>query len=341
MDDSRLGTRDKRGNWSPNQPAAVAPLFAFPPRLRALLRWLPNYFLPYNLLFALSAVAWWHWVLPDVESMRTLAWGWILKLFLVNTVAVFLFFGLFEFRLYMQRAQGNRFKYNALWPSEQENRAFWFRSQNIDCMLRCFGTGLPLWTGIQVAILYAYANGHVPWLTFAENPVYLALVALLVPIIHETHFFLLHRALHWGPLYRWVHSVHHNSVNPSPFSSLSMHPVEQFGYLGVAFWHLVIPSNPLLAMYQLHFAGFGAIPGHVGFDRIELTEEKAIDSHAYIHYLHHRYFEVNYGDGLIPFDKWLGTFHDGSKEAEARMNARFRARKARIAERMARAEGRS
>jgi sterol desaturase/sphingolipid hydroxylase (fatty acid hydroxylase superfamily) len=158
---------------------------------------------------------------------------------------------------------------------------------------------------------------------------YLFALALVVPIIHETHFFVLHRAIHWGPLYKWVHSVHHNSVNPSPFSSLSMHPVEQLGYLGVALWHLVIPSNPVLALYQLHFAGFGAIPGHIGFDKVEITEETAVDSHAYIHYLHHKYFEVNYGDGLIPFDKWLGTFHDGSRASEARMQARYQKTKER------------
>jgi sterol desaturase/sphingolipid hydroxylase (fatty acid hydroxylase superfamily) len=108
-----------------------------------------------------------------------------------------------------------------------------------------------------------------------------------------------------------------------------MHPVEQLGYLGVALWHLVIPSNPLLALYQLHYAGFGAIPGHVGFDKIELTEDTSVDSHAYIHYLHHKHFEVNYGDGLIPFDRWFGTFHDGSKEAAARMDARYEKKKAR------------
>jgi sterol desaturase/sphingolipid hydroxylase (fatty acid hydroxylase superfamily) len=188
--------------------------------------------------------------------------------------------------------------------------------------MRMFGTGLPIWTAIEVGILYAFANGYVPWLSFAENPWYLFTMALLVPVIHETHFFILHRALHWRPLYKWVHCVHHNSVNPSPWSSLSMHPLEQIGYLGVALWHLVIPSNPIIALYQLHFAGFGSIPGHIGFDKVEITENAAFDSHAYIHCLHHKYFEVNYGDGLIPFDKWFGTFHDGSRDSEARMQAR-------------------
>jgi sterol desaturase/sphingolipid hydroxylase (fatty acid hydroxylase superfamily) len=44
---------------------------------------------------------------------------------------------------------------------------------------------------------------------------------------------------------------------------------------------------------------------------------------CYEHYLHHKFFECNYADGAIPIDKWFGTFHDGSKEAEIRMNKRY------------------
>ena len=330
MDDLKFGKRNKRGDWAPNAPAGTAPLFVFPPQPLALWKWLPHYFLPYNLLFALSALVWWNWVLPDVETMKTLAWGWTLRLFVINSVAVFLFFGAFELRLYVLRAQGTRFKYFARFPADAPSDVFLFKSQNLDNMLRCFGLALPIWTALEILILMAFARGFVPWLSFASHPLYLVVLALLAPVIHETHFFLLHRALHWGPLYKWVHSVHHNSVNPSPWSSLSMHPVELAGYLGVALWHLVIPSNPLLALYQLHYAGFGAIPGHIGFDRIELTNDVAIESGAYIHALHHKYFEVNYGDGLIPFDKWLGTFHDGSKAGDAAMEARWAKKRARL-----------
>ena len=52
-------------------------------------------------------------------------------------------------------------------------------------------------------------------------------------------------------------------------------------------------------------------------------EDSAIDTHAYDHYLHHKYFECNYADGVIPLDKWFGTFHDGSAEAQERMDKRF------------------
>ena len=330
MDDLAYGKRNKRGDWAPNEPAGTAPLFVFPPQPLTFLKWLPHYFLPYNLLFAVSTLVWWNYVLPDVETMKTLGVAWIAKLYIVNLFAVLLFFGIFEYRLYIQRAQANRFKYNGKWPSDNKSDVFWFKNQNTDSLLRTVFHAIPIWTALEVGILYAYAHGYVPWLSFASNPWYLALIALLVPVIHEVHFYLLHRLIHTPFLYKHVHSVHHNSVNPSPYSSLSVHPVELLGYLGVALWHLVIPSNPMLALYQLHFAGFGAIPGHIGFDKIETGENSTMDTHAYIHYLHHKNFEVNYGDGLIPFDKWFGTFHDGSPEGEARMEARFEKRRAKL-----------
>ena len=34
------------------------------------------------------------------------------------------------------------------------------------------------------------------------------------------------------------------------------------------------------------------------------------------HYLHHKYFEVNYADGIFPLDKLFGTFHDGTVEGD-------------------------
>ena len=47
---------------------------------------------------------------------------------------------------------------------------------------------------------------------------------------------------------------------------------------------------------------------------------------------------MNYGDALIPLDQWFGTWHDGSAEGEARMQARYRQRKERIAAKSARTQ---
>ena len=329
MDDLKFGTRNKRGDWTPNEPLVHAPLFAFPPRPLALLKWLPHYFLPWNLLWLASAVAWWVWIVPEKSVMVSLHWGWVLWLFAVNAVAVFLFYGAMELHLYIRRAQGNRFKYNAKFPADHKSGAFMFQSQTIDSLIWGFGSGVPIWTAWEVLALWAWANDIGPWVGLSEHPVYLFCLWLVLPVIHEFHFFLIHRLIHTPFLYKWVHSVHHNSVNPSPWSSLSMHPVEHLLYFATVAYHFILPSHPLLVIYQLHFAGFGAVVGHIGFDKIEVTEDKGVDSHAFTHYLHHKYFEVNYGDGLIPLDKWFGTWHDGSKAGDERMNARYAARKAR------------
>lgn len=330
MNDLDYGKRNKRGDWAPAKPVSgLAPIYAFPPKLGAVLKWLPEYIAPWNLLIAAITLAYWLWVVPSVEVMQSFQLGWVLWLYAVNAIGVFLFFGVFELRLYMQRQQGARFKYNAKFPSDAPSDVFWFQSQNRDNILRTFAFGVTIWTAVQACMLWAYANGYAPWMSWAENPIWLAVLFLLVPVIHEAHFYCIHRLIHMPFLYKHVHSVHHNSVNPSPWSSLSMHPVEHVLYFGVALWHLILPSHPVIMLFQLHKAGYGAVTGHVGFDKIELGGDRILDTHAYAHYLHHKYFEVNYGDGLVPFDSLFGTWHDGSKEGDALMQERHRAKKQR------------
>jgi sterol desaturase/sphingolipid hydroxylase (fatty acid hydroxylase superfamily) len=101
-----------------------------------------------------------------------------------------------------------------------------------------------------------------------------------------------------------------------------MHPVELALYFSGAGLHLLAASHPLLALYHLHYAGFGAAIGHIGFHTIETDADHGVDTHAFTHYLHHKYFEVNYGEGLVPIDKWMGTWHDGSEEGDRLMEAR-------------------
>jgi sterol desaturase/sphingolipid hydroxylase (fatty acid hydroxylase superfamily) len=49
--------------------------------------------------------------------------------------------------------------------------------------------------------------------------------------------------------------------------------------------------------------------------------EKGLADDNYFHYLHHRYFTVNYGSDALPLGEWFGSRHDGSPEAQARMLA--------------------
>ena len=247
MDELKYGTRDKRGNWSPNEPLSVGPLLDVPWSPVRILKWLPSYLFPWNALFMAMALIFWGWLTPSRETLQSLHWSWILYLLVRNSVLILLIYGALELRLYVKRRQGTRFKYNGNFPADQPSDVFMFRSQNIDNIVRSFGSGLPIWTAYEVLLLWSWANGIGPWTMFGDNPWWLAAFALVLPLLHELHFYCIHRLIHVPVLYKWVHSVHHNSVNPSPWSSLSMHPVEHLLYWSGTLIHLLLPSHPLLA----------------------------------------------------------------------------------------------
>ena len=329
MDDLKYGARDKRGNWTPNRRLRIAPFWEG--RFGQTGRFLVEFTWPWNAFHMATALLYWAFVIPDVATMKTLSWGWALWLFSVNAAGIFAMYGAIELFYYRKRIQGKRFKFNGEFPSENPSEVFWFKSQNLDNFLRSLFFGIPVWTAVEVLVLWCFANTWGAWLNWDDNWIWLSALVVLVPAIHEIHFFCIHRLIHTPLLYKRIHSVHHNSINPSPWSSLSMHPVEHLLYFGEIIWHLIIPSHPVVMLFNSHVVGYGAVNGHIGFDKLELTDEKALDSHAYAHYLHHKLFEVNYGgDGLVPLDKWFGCWHDGSTEADERMNDRLRRKRERI-----------
>lgn len=76
MNDTLYGTRDKRGNWTPNDPLETGPLFRWPFSLRKFIAWLPGYFLPHNVVFMALGIGFWFWLTPSRETLATLSWGW-------------------------------------------------------------------------------------------------------------------------------------------------------------------------------------------------------------------------------------------------------------------------
>ena len=328
MDDLKYGKRDKRGNWSPLERLDYAPLFIPPFRPLAILKWLfgyPGYILPWNLLYALVTVAVWFWVTPSLSTMANLEPAWIAFILARNLALVFLVYGFLHLRLYARRAQGSLFKFNHRWL-DIDHAAFLFRNQTIDNMVWTLASAVPIWTAFEVATLWAYANGVIPYLDPAGHPFAFVAIMLVIPLFRELHFYCVHRLIHWPPLYRAVHKLHHANINPGPWSGLAMHPVEHLLYFSGVLIHWIVPSHPIHALFQLLHAGLSPAQGHTGFQKLVIGDERSVDFHCYAHYLHHKYFEVNYADGAIPLDKWFGTFHDGSPEAEALMNRRMKAR---------------
>jgi sterol desaturase/sphingolipid hydroxylase (fatty acid hydroxylase superfamily) len=330
VDDTILGIRNKRGDWKPNAPIQFAPVLIWPPKPVALVNWLfgaQGFFLPWNITFTVIAFVTWRYLTPSSETTRALAVGWIAYLLVRNALIVLAFYGAWHLRLYIQRAQGNSFKYDAKQPSKG-NSAFLFRNQNIDNLIWTFASAIPFWTFFETIMLWASSNGFTSYVSWTDHPIYCTLLFMALPFWSDLHFYVIHRIIHWPPLYRSVHSLHHNNVNPGPFSGLAMHPVEHLLYFSGVLIFLVVPSNTLHVVGQLVLKALGPAQTHSGYDKVVIGQETTIDTNSYAHYLHHKYFECNYADALIPLDKWFGTFHDGTPEKQDAMEKRLSARKA-------------
>ncbi|WP_247333401.1 sterol desaturase family protein [Bradyrhizobium sp. 147] len=329
VNDTRYGTRDKRGNWTPARRPRRAPVFVWPAQPKKFLNWLfgyPGYLWPWNALYvSISVLAWWY-LTPSLDTMKQFHVDWVLLILLRNAALTILVYGCFHVVFYIQRRQGTDFKYNSKWP-DTDNPTFMFGSQTSENVFLTMCSGVPVWTAYEVFTWWVFANGYIPYVDFAVHPVYFVALMLLVPVWHELYFYMIHRLIHLGPLYHIIHKLHHNNVNPGPWSGLSMHPFEHIIFFGGVLIHFVVPSNPLHAMFQLMHLALVPAKAHVGFDRMVTGDENYVDTDNYFHYLHHKYFEVNYGDRMIPLDEWFGTAHDGSAEADEAMYKRIRAKK--------------
>ncbi|WP_181522852.1 sterol desaturase family protein, partial [Pseudomonas aeruginosa] len=83
---------------------------------------------------------------------------------------------------------------------------------------------------------------------------------------------------------------------------------------------------PVHLIFHLMFYAILAVTTHTGFEGLWFRNAKRVNLGMFHHQIHHRYFEVNYGNLDVPWDKLFGSFHDGTDEGKARMKARLAAR---------------
>ena len=326
MEEQSWGVRDKQGEWKPDPLPEPGPVFSLPWNLKKVLTYLfaPEGFLwPFNLLYALMAVAVWRWFTPGLDQTAAFAAGWVAQIYLRNVILLMIVAGGLHLRLYIVKGQGTRFKYTDRWLAK-DNRSFLFRNQTLDNVLWNLTSGAMIWTAWEAVTLWLYANNHIPFISFAEYPVYAVLLMVGVILLRMVHFYWVHRFIHWKPMFKACHYLHHKNINIGPWSGLSMHPLEHLLYFSGALFHWIIPSHPIHVIFHLLHAGVSPALGHAGFHKLVTREERGLMSDNYFHYLHHKYFTVNFGHESVPLDKWFGSFHDGSEVAHQAMLARRR-----------------
>ena len=324
MAEGDWGKRDARGEWQPEELPRPSPIFRRPWKLLDVLKYLfapEGFFSPYNLLYALLAVVSWLYFTPSLARTARFEVGWIAEIYLRNVVLVILIAGGLHLRLFVTSGQGTKFKYNNKWLSRHDSK-FLFGNQVWDNVFWSLVSGCLIWTGYEAVTLWMFAHGWIPYVDWRVHPVYCVLLMFAIPFLRLFHFYFVHRLIHWKPLYNASHYLHHKNINIGPWSGLSMHPIEHVLYFSGVLLHWVIPSHPVHAIFHLLHAGVSPALGHAGFHKLVTKEENGVMADNYFHYLHHRYFTVNYGHEAVPLDKWFGSFHDGSPEAQAAMMAR-------------------
>lgn len=333
MAEQSASDRDARGDWRPEQHIKLPPIYAWPPRPLTITKWFvgfPGYLWPLNALVFLISLVTWAWLTPDLAQMKTLELWWIALLLVRNLFLTLAYFGGLHLYLYKYKQQGDKLQFSSR-PFATNNRRFLFRDQVRDNIFRTLGFAVPIFTVYEVAIYWLFANGFLGFLPFSDNSagfwVLFAVLVLLMPVIHSTHFYFTHRMLHSPLLYKRVHNIHHRNVEVGPFSGLAMHPVELAIYFSTVCVQWILALHPLNALYQLQFAVFNAAMSHTGYDKILLTEDVGVESNSYFHFLHHKYFECNYGGTIAPMDQLFGTFHNGSMEAQEKMRQRMKERR--------------
>ncbi len=311
--------------WHPDLPIPVSPVFGWPPRPVAAAKWLAGSWLAISstmIELALAFAIWWL-TQPTWDALQTLAPGWILTIWLRNLVLLILVAGSLHVWLWQISAQGDQTKFDPR-AMARHRGPFTFKNQVLDNMFWSLVSGVTVWTSIEVGYFWAAANGFAPVLGLADAPFWSALWFLLIPLWASFHFYWIHRFLHWPPLYRLAHGLHHRNITIGPWTGLSMHPIEHLLYFSSVLIHFVVPSDPVHVLFHIYNLALNPAFSHSGFEKLVTKGRARMALGDFFHQLHHRYFECNYGTAEVPWDVVFGSFHNGTSAATHRIRDRKR-----------------
>ncbi len=173
---------------------------------------------------------------------------------------------------------------------------------------------LMLGTATAVGVSLLYASGSTKLTTDADALGWPTIVATFVAllVLNDAWFYGWHRLLHHPRLFRYVHAVHHKSVDVNPFSSYSFHAVEAV-ILGA--W--VLPTVLVVPLYLPMLGALQAVGlannvmSHLGYEflprwLLRVPGLRWINTSTF-HNLHHTALRGNYALMFRWWDRWLGT----------------------------------
>jgi len=291
-------------------------LFNWPPEPTIIVRWFATRWFAFgeNIIVAAIAVLTWHILQPPLEQTRQFAFSWIAQMFIRNIILITVVAGGLHFFLYTRKTQGKRLKFDPK-TLYAKGRRYTLNSQIRDNMFWTLSSGVFFWTAFEALMLWAMANDFAPMLLWTQNPVWFVALFFLTPLWISFHFYWIHRFLHYPALYKIAHSLHHRNTNIGPWSGLSMHPIEHLLFFSSVLIHWILSTHPIHILFHMQHQALTAVTSHAGFEALLVKNTNVLALGNFHHQMHHRYFECNYGNLEVPWDKAFGSFHDGTEQS--------------------------
>lgn len=115
----------------------------------------------------------------------------------------------------------------------------------------------------------------------------------------------IHRALHWGPLYKHIHKPHHRWLVSTPFASHAFHPLDGVAQsLPYHVYGFLFPMHSITWALMFFFVNCWTISIH---DGNHFSGSKILNTTAH-HSIHHRDFNYNYGQYFTLWDRIGGSY---------------------------------
>ncbi|KAK6948556.1 hypothetical protein Daesc_010326 [Daldinia eschscholtzii] len=157
-------------------------------------------------------------------------------------------------------------------------------------------------------------------------------------VVEDAWHYWFHRALHYGPLYKMIHKLHHTYSAPFGLAAEYASPIETMllalGTVGSPIvWVSITGELHLFTMY-VWIVGrlFQAIDSHSGYDfPWSLRHFLPFWAGAYHHDVHHEKFIGNYSSSFTWWD-WMLDTESGPEAARRRRERKLKAVKAKKAE---------
>ncbi|NET02891.1 MAG: sterol desaturase family protein [Sphaerospermopsis sp. SIO1G2] len=141
---------------------------------------------------------------------------------------------------------------------------------------------------------------------------YIPISLFIYLFLHDTYFYWTHLWLHTPQIYRRFHKVHHESINPTPWTSFCFDPLESFlQAIIIPILLFLIPIHISMLVFLLILMTIFGVINHTGYEVYPRSWMRGFWNQYWItpthHTLHHHKFNCNYGLYFRFWDKLMNT----------------------------------